>query len=185
MVESCFHKGVQGFPNLVRAGDADRAIDGAGRLGARWWACKSSDSYGNPMLTGLQPPFSIWSFWETAIFRITKINLQHKKNLYHQKKKHPPGCSCLLFFWGCFQHTEKGSLQNSWSWVVQTSSSSSKLPRNCFLPKSCDADRKDWVHRPPPKNPWKIPRNMGVLLTPVLKRKETWGCHGMGHFHGF
>ena len=115
-----FIKVFQGFPNLVRARDADRAIDGAGRLGARWWACKSSDSYGNPMLTGLQPPFSIWSFWETANFRITKINLQHKKKPIpffqkYQKKKHPPGCSCLLFFWGCFQHTAKGLLQKSWS----------------------------------------------------------------------
>lgn len=108
MVESCFHKGVQGFPNLVRAGDADRAIDGAGRLGARWWACKSSDSYGNPMLTGLQPPFSIWSFWETAIFRITKINLQHKKNLYHQKKNIPLDVLVCCFFGDVFNTQKKG-----------------------------------------------------------------------------
>lgn len=164
MVESCFHKGVQGFPNLVRAGDADRAIDGAGRLGARWWACKSSDSYGNPMLTGLQPPFSIWSFWETAIFRITKINLQHKKNLYHQKKKHPPGCSCLLFFWGCFQYTEKGSLQNSWSeW-----SKPPLHPRSCrgiaVCQRAAMQTAKTGSNRPPPKNPWKIPRNMGLFI---------------------
>lgn len=105
-----------------------------------------------------------------------------KKTNINQKKQLPLDVLVCCFFGGCFQHTAKGLLQNSWSWVVQTSSSSSKLPRNCFFPKSCDADRKDWVHRPPPKNPWKIPRNMGVLLTPVLKRKETWGSHGMVTF---